>query len=312
MVKKQNALEYKKKNGLIANIKKYPLLYLMILPLIVYYIIFHYIPMVGLIIGFQDYSPSRGILGSEFVGLKHFIDFFTGPYFGEKLINTLRISFSQLIFGFPAPIIFALLLNEIRSKKFRSVVQTASYLPFFISTAVICGMIKDFTLDTGLINDIAEVFGFERQTMLNNPKLFVPIYVISDIWQMLGWNSIIYIAALTGVDQQLYEAAQIDGASRWKQMLNVTLPGIMPTIITMLLLNIGKILNLGFEKIILLYNPLTYETADTLQSFIYRRGLQEFSWGYSTAAGMFNSVINTVLLLASNYVSKKVSETALW
>ena len=292
--------------------RKHWCLYIMVIPLVLYYFIFHYIPMFGLVISFQNYTPSRGVMGSEFVGFTNFINFFSSPYFVQLLRNTVRISVTQLLFSFPAPIILALLINEIRSKRFRQVTQTLSYLPHFISLAVVCGMIKDFTLDSGVVSDLLAMFGVERQSMLTNPKLFVPIYIVSDIWQHLGWNSIIYISALTGIDQELYEAASIDGANKWKQMLHVTLPGLLPTIIIMLLLKIGQVLNVGFEKIILLYNPLTYETADVLSSFIYRRGLQEFNWGYSTAAGMFNSIINTVLLIAANKISSKVTETALW
>lgn len=292
--------------------KKHWCLYIMAIPLILYYFIFHYIPMFGLVISFQNYTPSKGIWGSDFIGFKNFVDFFSSPYFGQLLINTVRISVTQLLFSFPSPIILALLINEIRNKMFRQVTQTLSYLPHFISLAVVCGMIKDFTLDTGIVNDIVALFGGERQSMLTNPKLFVPIYIVSDIWQHLGWNSIIYISALAGIDQQLYEAAQIDGANKWKQMIHVTLPGILPTIVIMFLLQIGNVLNVGFEKIILLYNPLTYETADVLSSFIYRRGLQDFNWGYSTAAGMFNSVINTLLLIIANKISSKTAETALW
>lgn len=299
-------------DAVAADIRRNWCLYIMVLPLLAFYIMFHYVPMFGLIIAFQDYTPMQGIFGSEFVGFKHFISFFSSPYFWMLLRNTARISCCTLLFSFPMPIIFALLLNEIKGKRFRSTVQTLSYLPHFISLAVVCGMIKEFTMDTGLINDLLAMFGFERVTMLSKPELFVPVYIVSDIWQQLGWNSIVYISALTAIDQQLYEAAQIDGASKWKQTLHVTLPGIAPTIITMLLIKIGNILNVGFEKIILLYNPLTYDTADVLTSFVYRRGLQDFQWGYSTAAGMFNSIINTVLLVTANKISSKVSETALW
>ncbi len=301
-----------KKITFLQDFKKHYWLYIMIIPLVLYYLIFQYVPMFGLLIAFENYTPSKGIFGSEFVGLKNFIDFFSSPYFYTRFRNTLVISITQLIFAFPAPIIFALLINEVRNANFRKVIQTCSYLPYFISMAVVCGMIKDFTLDSGIINDVLVNFGFERQSMLDNPDLFVPIYTISGIWQHIGWDSIIYISALVGVDQQLYEAAEIDGANKWKQMLHVTIPGILPTIITMFLLRVGQILNIGFEKIILLYNPLTYETADVLTSFIYRRGLIEFAWGYSTAAGMFNSVINTILLLVANYMSRRVSESGLW
>ena len=287
-------------------------LHLMILPLVLYYIIFHYCPMVGLVIAFQEYTPMKGILGSEFIGLQNFREFFESPDFWTLLRNTVRISVSSLVFTFPAPIILALLVNEVRSRSFRKITQTLSYLPHFISLTIVCGMVKDFTMDTGIVSDLLALFGVERQSMLANPKLFVPIYLVTDIWQHLGWNSIIYISALSGVDQQLYEAAAIDGATKWKQVLHVTLPGITPTIVIMLLLKIGNILNVGFEKILLLYNPLTYETADVLSSFIYRRGLLDADYGYAAAAGMFNSVINTILLIVANKVSTKVSETALW
>lgn len=300
------------KKSVVADFKRNWCLYVLILPVTLYYILFHYVPMFGLIVAFERYTPTKGIFGSDFVGLKNFIDFISSPYFYRLLKNTVRISLNTLVFSFPAPIVFALLINEVKCKRFRSVTQTFSYLPHFISLTVVCGMIKDFTLDSGIINDIGALLGFERVSMLSKPEYFVPVYIISDIWQQLGWNSIIYISALAGIDQQLYEAAQIDGAGRWKQVLNVTIPGIAPTIIIMLLLQIGSMLNIGYEKIILLYNPLTYDTADVLQSFIYRRGLQEFDWGYSTAAGMFNSVINTVLLIVANKVSAKVTETALW
>ena len=226
--------------------------------------------------------------------------------------NTLRISIATLIFSFPAPIILALLINELRFKPFTKAVQTITYLPYFISLVVICGMIKDFTAENGVINDILALFGIERQTMLNNPKLFLPIYVLSDIWQTVGWNSILYLAALTSIDESLYEAARVDGAGRWRQTISITLPSIMPTIITMLILRLGQMLNVGFEKIILLYNQLTLETADVISSFVYRVGLQNFEYGYSTAVGLFNSVINFILVIIANALSRKFTETSLW
>lgn len=190
--------------------------------------------------------------------------------------------------------------------------QTVSYIPHFISLVVVCSMIKEFTMDSGIINDFLSLFGFDRVTMLNEKQYFVPIYVISNIWQQIGWDSIIYLAALTGVSKELYEAAELDGAGKLKQVFYVTLPGILPTIITMLLLKIGNILNVGYEKVILLYNEATYETADVISSYVYRKGLQEFDWSFSTAVGLFNSVINFTLLIISNKISKKVSETSLW
>ena len=222
------------------------------------------------------------------------------------------ISVYSLIFSFPAPIILALLLNELRNKTFKRMVQTISYLPHFISIMVVCGMIIDFTATDGFINDIIEFFGGQRSSLLLKPELFRTIYISSDIWQNVGWGSIIYLAALTGVDTQLYEAAVIDGAGRWKQLLHVTLPGIAPTIVILLILRIGQIMNVGFEKIILLYNPATYSTADVISSFVYRKGLLEFSYSYSAAVGLFNSVINFILLILANKLSKHVNDISLW
>jgi putative aldouronate transport system permease protein len=286
--------------------------YLMFLPVLAYYIIFHYKPMYGAIIAFKDYTPIKGIIRSEWIGFKNFVDFFTSFYFWRVLRNTLVISFSTLVFGFPAPIILALLINELKNKIFSRTVQTITYMPHFISMVVICGMIRTFTIDTGIINDIIAFFGGERVTLLGQPKLFVPVYVLSGIWQEVGWGSIIYLAAMAGIDQELYEASKIDGAGRWKQTLYVTLPGIAPTIVILLILRMGSLLNVGFEKIILLYSPATYETADVISSFVYRKGLQEFNWSFSSAVGLFNQVINFILLISANWISRKVNESSLW
>lgn len=291
--------------------KNFPV-YFMLLPVLIYYIAFCYKPMYGLIIAFKNFNPNLGILGSPWVGLKHFSTFFEGFYFKRTLLNTLKISFSNLIFGFPAPIILALLINELRNTKFAKVVQTISYLPHFLSIVVVCGMIKNFALDNGLFNDVAAFFGFQRSNILLNKNAFLPLYVLTDIWQNIGWGSIVYLAALSGVDAQLYEAATIDGANRWQQMKNITIPSIVPTIFIMLLLQIGNILNVGYEKIILLYNSAIYETADVISSFVYRKGLQEFNWSFSAAVGCFNSVVNFTLLLISNALSKKYNGTGLW
>lgn len=268
--------------------------------------------MYGMIIVFKDFNPNLGITKSPWVGIKHFKDFFEGYYFTRILSNTLKISLSNLVFGFPAPIILALLINELRSPKFAKAVQTVSYLPHFISIVVVCGMIKNFTVEDGLINDILAIFGVQRQNFLLNKAAFVPIYILSDIWQSISWGSIVYLAALTGVDMQLYEAAVVDGAGRWKQLWHITLPSIIPTIFIMLLLQIGNILNVGYEKIILLYNPAIYETADVISSFVYRKGLQEFDWSFSAAVGFFNSIINFMLLIMSNTLSKRFNGTGLW
>ena len=210
------------------------------------------------------------------------------------------------------PIILALLLNELKTEKYKKVVQTVTYLPHFISMVVVTGIIKDFTQSTGLINDIVVAFGGERSSLIMNPNLYRTIYIVSDIWQGIGWGSIIYLSALSGVAQDLYEAASIDGAGRWKQLLNVTLPGIAPTIVIQLILRIGQLLGSGYEKTILLYNEATYETADVIGSYIYRVGILERNWSYSTAIGLFNSAINLVLLIITNKISRKLSETSLW
>lgn len=287
-------------------------LYIMFIPALVYYLIFSYKPIYGALMAFQDYAPAKGIWGSEWVGFKHFANFFGSYYFGRLIKNTLIISLSSIAFGFTAPILLALLFNELRNPGFKRIVQTVSYLPHFISLVVICGMIKKFTLDTGVVNDIIVFFGGARMTMLNKSAYFVPIYIITDIWQGIGWGSIIYLAALSGISQELYEAAMIDGAGRLRQTLHVTLPGLLPTIIIMLILRMGGILNVGYEKIILLYNPTTMKTADVISSFVYRKGLQEQNLSFSTAVGLFNSVINFAFLLATNRFSKKVGDTALW
>ncbi len=294
------------------DLKRYRGAYLFVIPVILYYILFCYKPMYGIIIAFKDFSPAAGIMGSEWVGLQHFSDFFGSYYFGRILKNTLTISLKSIILGFPAPIIFALLLNEIRNNGFKRVTQTVSYLPHFISMVVICGMIHLFTSDKGIITYIMSLFGGEKVSMLTNPSYFVPIYVISGIWQEMGWDSIIYLSALSSLDYELYEAAKLDGANRWQQTLYVTLPGISGTIIIMLLLRIGNIMNVGYEKIILLYNAGIYETADVISSFVYRKGLLEYQWSYSAAVGIFNSVINFIIVVLFNKLSKRFTDVSLW
>lgn len=287
-------------------------LYILAIPIILFYALFHYRPMYGAIIAFKNFSPARGIMGSPWVGLQHFETFFSSIYFNRVLINTLRISITELIFGFPAPIILALMINELRNKMFSRTIQTITYMPHFISLVVLCGMIRQFTSDTGFITLLLSYVGFPLQTMLNNARLFVPIYVISGIWQHVGWGSIIYLAALAGIDQELYDAAKIDGAGRWNQTLYVTLPGILPTIIILFILRTGTILSVGSEKIILLYNPAIYETSDVISSYVYRQGLLNADWSYSTAVGLFNSGVNFILVVCVNWWSRKTSETSLW
>ncbi|GGI44453.1 sugar ABC transporter permease [Paenibacillus marchantiophytorum] len=287
-------------------------LYLMMVPVLAYYLVFHYAPMYGALIAFKEYSPIKGILGSEWVGFQHFQEFFGSYYFWRILKNTVVISLYSLIFEFPAPIILAIMINELANKKFQRFVQTVTYMPYFISLIVIAGMVKDFTNSGGLINTLFTYIGFNDTAMLQKPEMFRSIYILSEIWQKIGWESIIYLAALMSIDQEQYEAAKIDGANRWKQIWHVTLPGILPTIAIMFILRMGNLLNVGFEKIILLYNPSTYDTADVISSFVYRKGLLEFGWSYSSAVGLFNSVINLALLITANKISKKISENSLW
>lgn len=297
------------------DMKKYWKLYMLVIPVVVYYILFCYKPMYGLIIAFKNYRPALGIMESPWAsnfGFKHFISFFESYYFGRILKNTLTISIVTLLVGFPAPIVFALLLNEIKNEKFKKLTQTVSYLPHFISLVVTCGLIKNFVSSTGIITQFLGLFGLEAQSLLSNKDYFLPIYVISNIWSGMGWGAIIYLSALSGVDQQLYDAAKVDGAGRWKQMIHVTLPSIMPTIIIMFLLRMGNIMGVGHEKIMLLYNPGIYETADVISTYVYRSGLENSQWSYSAAIGLFNSVINFACVIFFNKISKKNTEVGLW
>ncbi len=287
-------------------------LYLMVAPIILFFIIFHYIPMSGLVMAFQRFKPGTGVFGSEWVGFKHFIDFFSGIYFFRVLRNTFLISFYDLLIGFPAPIIFALLLNEVRNRVFKKWVQTISYMPYFISMVIICGLIVEFTNSTGLIAQIVSFLGGRPANYLAKPEYFRSIFVLTNVWQTIGFSSIIYLATLSSIDQGLYEAATIDGANRWRQTWHITLPGIASTIIILFIMRIGSLLSVSFEKIILLYSPTTYVTADVIASYVYRKGLVEFNYSYSTAVGLFNSVVSLILIIAANTLSKKYSETSLF
>ncbi len=300
------------KGGLIKELLAYRLIYMMAVPGLLYYIIFCYAPMYGAIIAFKDYSPARGVFLSQWVGLKHFYKFFESVYFQRVFINTLILSVYDIAVGFPAPIILALLLNEVRVKRFKKAVQTITYIPNFVSIVVISGMIVDFSTQNGIINQVLSIFGFEKTNLLLRPELFKSIYVWSGVWQSVGWGSIVYLAALGVIDPQLYEAATLDGANRFKQTIHVTLPGIAPTIIVLFILRMGNMMSVGFEKVILLYNPSTYETADVISSYVYRKGLVDMSFSFSTAVGLFNSVINLVMLITANAISRKLNDTSLW
>lgn len=291
--------------------------YLLFLPVALYYILFAYKPMYGILVAFKDFTPAKGVWESPWTsgyGFGHFISFFKSFYFTRVLKNTLVISFSTLLVTFPAPIVLALLLNEVRGTKFKRTIQTLSYMPHFISLVVICSMLRLFVADNGIVTGFLKTLGIVDGTysLLSMENYFVPIYVFSGLWQTVGWNAIIYMSALSGIDQGLYEAARIDGAGKFKQMWHVTLPGLMPTIVMLLILRIGQIMSIGHEKIILLYNEEIYSTADVISSFVYRKGLLEYNWGFSTAVGLFNSVINFMLVLMANRISRKTIDMGLW
>lgn len=288
-------------------------LYFLFLPVLLWYLIFQYGSMIGLTIAFQNYKPALGFFRSKFVGLKHFKDFFSDYYFQRVLLNTIKISVSTLVFTFPMPIILALLINELRSRRFSKVVQTVTYIPHFISVVVVVAILSDLTARNGALTTfLSKVFGMKPVTMLNEKQYFLPLYILSAIWQNTGWNSIIYLSALTSIDADLYEAATIDGAGKFRQLISVTLPCLLPTIVIMLILQVGKMFNVGYEKIILMYKPLTYEVADVINTYVYRKGLLELNWSYSAAVGFFNSVVCFGLVWITNKISKKLSGNSLW
>lgn len=285
--------------------------YLLILPVILYFFVLNYIPMGGLIMAFQNYRFADGWFGSQWVGFKHFIDFFANPAFFNIIRNTFVISLLGLLIGFPSSIVFALLINEIHHKLFKRTVQTISYLPYFVSMVVICGLIIDFVSSHGIITNFLVRLGMERQNLLNNPSYFWTINLLSDMWQSLGYGSILFLAAITNVNPELHEAAIIDGANRFRRVWHITIPGIMPVIITMLILRTGLLMTVGFEKILLLYNPSIYETADVIATHVQRMGIVRAQYSYAAAVGFFNSVVGTILLLGSNALAKKYSETSI-
>ena len=294
---------------------KYWLLYAMLVPVLAYFAIFKYAPMYGVIIAWKRYSPSQGILRSPWVGWRHFESFFGSVYFGSILRNTLLINLYSLAFDFPMPILFALLLNELRNVRFKRTVQTVSYLPHFISTVIVVGMLYDFLNPTrGIITILLDkLLGLEPRIWLNQPGAFRTIFVASGVWQSTGWSAIIYLAALTAIDSQLYEAATIDGCGTLRKMAYVTLPGILPTIVILFILRIGQLLNIGAEKVILLYNPLTYETGDVISSFVYRRGFAERpNQSFATAVGLFNQLLNLLFLVGANAGSRRLTSSSLW
>jgi len=301
----------KKKLGVLLYSNRY--LLLIFLPVLLYYLIFCYLPMFGLVIAFKNYKPFIGVWGSPWVGFQNFARFFQSVFFFRVVRNTFTLNLMNLIFSFPCPIILAILLNEVRALHFKKSVQTITYLPHFISVVVVVGMLTDMTaLDYGIVNRILLAFGRHQLPFMSDPGWFKPLYVISGIWQHVGWNSIIYLAAIDGIDQELYEAASIDGANRLGKVWHITLPGISATIIILLILQIGNMLNVGFEKVLLMYNPANMETADVISTFVYRNGLLTGDLGYGAAVGFFNSVINCCFLFLANRLSRQFAGKSLF
>lgn len=308
----KSLLNEKGNKGFLYTVKRYKYLYLMLFPVLLYYLIFQYMPMYGVVISFMKYSPTVPFFQNEWRGLYYFKEFFSGIYAFRLIRNTFMINFYGLVFGFPAPIILAIMLNEVRKKSFKRIVQTVSYIPHFISTVVAVGIVLTFVSYDGLINELITFLGGEKIQFMTEERLFYPIYVASSIWQNLGWNSIVYLAAITAIDPALYEASYMDGATRWQQIRMITIPSIYPTITILLILQIGNMMSVGFEKIFLMQNPSIYETADVLSTYVYRKGLIELNYSYSAAIGLFNSLINFVLLVFANFMSRKYNETSLW
>lgn len=288
-------------------------LYFILLIPIIYLIIFKYVPMAGNILAFRKFKVGGSMFGIKWEGFKYFQLFITDTYFWQVFINTLILSVLNLIFGFPIPIILALLLNEVKNKTGKRVVQTITYLPKFLSTVVVVSMLQTLlSPSTGAINMFLNKFGIDSIYFLNEISWFRPVYIISDIWQFMGWNSILYLTALTNVDPQLYEAAAIDGAGRWKQTLYVTIPGILPTIVITLILSTGSVLSVGFEKVLLLYTANTMEIADVISTYTYRMGIVNSQYSYTTAVGLFQGIINLIIITVVNQISRRTSETSLW
>lgn len=298
---------------MLKHIRRDRELLLLFIPCILFYVIFRYGPLYGLIIAFKDYSVFTGVLGSDWVGLKHFIKFFGNQDFWMLFRNTLLLGFYTLVFGFPFPILLAVLLNEVRVQWFKKSVQTLSYLPAFISVVIISSMIIDFLSPTnGLLNQLLAALGFEKKYFLADSGWFRPIYVISEIWGTVGYESIIYLAAIAGISPTLYEAARVDGATRFHMIRHITIPGLMPTMLIMFILKTGSMIRVGYEKVLLLYNPMTYNVADVFSTYVYRKGLLESNYSYAAAVGMFEALVAMVMLLGANAVSRKIGGKGLW
>jgi len=304
--------DFPNKRNYLKRMKKSLPLYVLLLPTLILLICFTYIPMYGIIMAFKDYSPALGIWNSPWVGMKHFIQYFHSYQFGLTLKNTLYISLYSLFVGFPLPIALAILCNQMRIGMFKKFFQVTTYLPHFISTMVMCGMILIFlSPSTGLIANILSIFGMEMPNLLSKPTLFSSVYVWSDVWQHLGWDSIIFLAALSAIDPTYYEAATMDGASRLQKIIHIDLPLIMPTAMILLILRAGSLLSVGFEKVLLLQNPLNLTGSEVISTYVYKVGMQNFQYSLSTAIGLFNTVVNVIILLLVNWLSKKLTKTSL-
>lgn len=298
---------------IIKHLKREYQLYLLVLPAIIYFLVFHYAPMYGIQIAFKNFSPGKGIVGSPWAGLRHFERFFNSYQFMRVLRNTLGISIFQLVAGFPIPIILALLLNQVRSKGFKKIVQTVTYIPHFISVVVLAGMLGIFLSPVGgMVNNILATFGIDPIYFLGKPEYFKSIFVFSGIWQNAGWGSIIYLAALAGISPELYEAARVDGASKLQIIRHIDIPSITPTIIILLIMNLGRVMNVGFQKAFLLQTPLNLDSSEIIATYMYKIGLLQMNFSYSTAISLFNTVINVILLVTANQLSKRFSESSLW
>lgn len=303
----------KKKKRLLSALKRHWRLYVLITPVLVYFAVFHYLPMYGVQIAFKDFIGTRGIWGSPWVGLKHFERFFESYFFWRLLKNTIGISLYELAVGFPVPILLALMVNEIRQNSYKKLVQTITYAPHFLSTVVLVGMIVIFlSPTTGIVNKAIEAFGGETFYFLTEPQWFKSIYVLSGVWQQMGWSSIIYLAALTSIDPHLHEAARVDGASRMQRIWHINLPGIRPTIVILLILNVGSVMGVGFEKIFLMQNSLNMESSDVISTYVYRSGILGAQYSFSAAVGLFNSIVNFILLISVNQIARRLNQASLW
>lgn len=288
-------------------------LYIILLPTLLYFAIFHYGPMFGVQIAFKDYLAVKGIWGSPWVGFKHFARFFSSYNFSIVLKNTLLLSILQIVFSFPVPVILALLLNQLRNKRFKTFVQTVTYAPHFISTVVLVGMLYIFcSPSTGIFNYIITALGGKSIYFFAEPAWFRPLYILSGIWQNAGWGSIIYLAALSGIDPTLHEAAMADGATKLQRVFNIDIPGILPTAVVMLILEAGRVMNIGFEKVFLMQTPLNLDMSEVISTYVYQIGLLRVQYSYSTAIGLFNSIINLILIVSVNAISQKISQSSLW